>query len=206
MNIAAFCDRHSRPTQGRVGVRSIRGTPWFVCAWSWRFSILSGSLLGRSLNAFSVRPAARSSRVKILFRLLLCGIPHEHRTLRVLPLISPDIRIRFWQQGKQPFPKRLAPKIPPPSQVDCRDFPSGVLAPQKRANSSCTLSSRRSKNPRRPAALSFKPKEGMPFQRAPISGVCAGCKDTPRSGCSSNSPAAFCCFFHLLFRPGRDFK
>ena len=33
------------------------------------------------------------------FRLLLCGIPHEHRTLRVLPLISPDIRIRFWQQG-----------------------------------------------------------------------------------------------------------
>jgi hypothetical protein len=33
------------------------------------------------------------------FRLLLCGIPHEHCTLIVLPLISPDIRIRFWQQG-----------------------------------------------------------------------------------------------------------
>jgi hypothetical protein len=103
---------------------------------------LSGWLRGRSLNAFSVRPRGPQFSNEDPFRLLLCGIPHEHRTLIVLPLISPDIRIRFWQQ------------------VDCRDCPSGVLAPQQRADSSCTLNSRRSKNPRRPAALSFKPKRG----------------------------------------------
>ena len=37
MNTLAFCDRHSRLTQARVGGRSIRGTPWFPCAWFLRF-------------------------------------------------------------------------------------------------------------------------------------------------------------------------
>ena len=60
---------------------------------------LTGSLRGRSLNAFSVRPADRSSRRKILSAISSCGILHEHCTLIMLPLIGPDIRIRFWQQG-----------------------------------------------------------------------------------------------------------
>ena len=50
-------------------------------------------------ECLSVRHAARGSRRKILSAISSCGILHEHCTLIMLPLIGPDIRIRFWQQG-----------------------------------------------------------------------------------------------------------
>jgi hypothetical protein len=155
---------------------------------------LSGSLRGRSLNAFSVGPAARSSRIKIPFRFVLCGIPHEHCRLIVLPLISPNNRSRNpGSQNTTPFSRWTGGIIPPESSLRSSErIPLAPSAPGVPGIAGV------------PLRYPLSQKEGMPFPRAPISGVSAGCKDTPRSGCSSDSPAGFCCFFHRLFQPGRD--